>query len=513
MQVLNFPSPYRQGEAPYDIFKNRNKAILSIVGGIKGIIENKFINNQLKLIAGNIFNKMDEQKSAATVNLINEKPPDSIYPKELENTIGQFYDKFAMGPPGTPETGSMTPNSLLANKLPAIYGTAPTTTPSEETMIPKNDMYQLYNVIKDLPTDDINWENIYKKMTEKKPFWMGATESEQFVLNQMMGQVKDPRSKIASDINLANIVKEAFYPEEEKPTEWEKKTELFLQTNPTVDEVKEFVGGRIAPEKMSDFDKKWNLLMQRDHTAEEEKRLMGAYIETGTKTSIEDILTNIPEGFEISSFNRSTTGATSFSFKPVGTTTVWEFDTWDKAKAFADTHPQEGFIPKIETNKQGFDVNWYKTGTEGTLKPITGADIKTFGTMIYGDEKNPGIVTPEDYEKTKDYITRTEKNFPIPPYLEITEKNLEACLDAENKVTNIDLYKYLYEFYKNELKGGVPKYLPPEAIPVKKTGFFKNNTEYGSALADDYELDFEAMKKDNVSEEEIMKKLEEIGER
>lgn len=35
----------------------------------------------------------------------------------------------------------------------------------------------------------------------------------------------------------------------------------------------------------------------------------------------------------------------------------------------------------------------------------------------------------------------------------------------------------------------------------------------GSALADDYELDFEAMKKDGVTEDYIQKKLQEISER
>jgi hypothetical protein len=521
LQVLQFPSQYQPGETPYQIFQDRMAAITSIVTGIKNIISNKYINKQNSMIAENIQNEIDKQKAIDLSNLIMSPAPDEIYPANLEDTIGQFYDKFAaMGPMMKKETmmgnlpypeiktGPMTQKEIMTGGLPSVGGITPTVAPTTtEAMIPKTDLYQLYNVIKDLPTGEITWDNIYKKMTEKKPYFMGTTAPEQFVLNQMLGQVTDPRAKIASDINLAKLVKEAFEPE--KLTEWEKKTELFLQTNPTDEEIKEFVGGRIAPEKMSDFEMKWNLLMQRDHTVEEEKELIGAFVESETKLSVKDILANIPEGFEISSLNVSTTGTTSFSYKPIGTTTAWEFNTWDEAKEFLRTHPQEGFIGKIETHGKGFDLTWYeKSGTEG-LNPITGPDIKTFETMLYGDEDYFGVKTPEEYEKAVDYIRRTKKDFPIPTFLEIVEKNLGRCLDNNNNVLDIDLYSQFYEYYKNELKGKPPKYLPPELI--SKTGIFKN--KYGSALADDYELDFEAMKKDGVTEEEILKKLQGIEER
>ncbi len=521
MKVLSFPSAYRQGERPYDIFKDRMAAISSIADGIKNIISNKYINKQNAMIAENIQNEIDKQKAIDLSNLIMSPPPEEIYPANLEDTIGQFIDKFAMGPMMKKETmmgnlpspttgmGPMTQKEIMTGGLPAVGGTTPTAAPTTEAMIPKTDLYQLYNVIKDLPSGQMTWDNIYKKMTEKKPWFMGTTGPEEFVLNQMMGQVSDPRAKLASDINLAKLVKEAFYPEAEKPTEWDKRLDIFLQTNPTVDEVKKFVGGYVEPDKLSDFETKWNLLMQRDHTVEEEKKLMGAYIETGTKLNVKDIFENISEGFEISSFNMSTTGATSFSFKPVGTTTAWEFDTWDEAQEFLRTHPQEGFIGKIETNKKGFDVTWYQKGTTEGLKPITPSDIKSFEIMLYGDEESPGVITPEDYEKITDYIRRTDKDFPIPEYVKITEMNLSKCLNVDNSVLDIELYRYFYQFYKVALKGKPPKYLSPEFI--EKKGFFKN--KYGSALADDYELDFEAMKKDNVTEEDVWKKLQEIGER
>ena len=200
MRVLNFPSQYRQGEAPYDIFKDRMAAISSIASGIKSIIANKFINKQNAMIAENIQNEIDKQKAIDLSNLILSDPPDEIYPANLEDTVGQFYDKFAMFGElaqkekrmGMPmgEMGQITKEEL---GLPAVGGISPTPAPTTEAMIPKNDLYQLYNAIKDLPTGEISWDNIYKKMTEKKPWFMGATGPEEFVLNQMMGQVSDPR--------------------------------------------------------------------------------------------------------------------------------------------------------------------------------------------------------------------------------------------------------------------------------------------------------------------------------
>ena len=150
------------------------------------------------MIAENIQNEIDEQKAIDLSNLILSDPPDEIYPANLEDTIGQFIDKFAMGP--------MMKKEQMMGNLPAVGGTAPTVTPTTEAMVPKTDIYQLYNAIKEIPTGQITWDNIYKKMTEKKPWFMGATGPEEFVLNQMMGQVGDPRSKLASDINLSKIV-------------------------------------------------------------------------------------------------------------------------------------------------------------------------------------------------------------------------------------------------------------------------------------------------------------------
>jgi len=496
MRVLNFPSSYKSGETPYSIFKDRMTAVSSIATGIKNIIANKFINKQQAMIAENIQNEIDEQQATDIVELILSDPSDEIYPTDpsVEEIVGQFVKKYAMGPMRQRET---------------MMGNLPDTTitePTAESTIPKTDLYRLYNAIKDLPTGQMSWEGIYKKMVEKKPWFMGTTGPEEFVLNQMLASVKDPISKMTSDIKLAQLVKEAFYPEAEKPTEYDKKLDLFLQTEPTVDEVKKFVGGWIAPEKMSDFDKRLATFMLTEPTVPEMKKFLGGYITPETTGyDIKSIMANIPEGFELGSYNISSTGKPSFSFRRKGSTTGYEFETWDEAVAFRDTHPQEGWVAKIETEKGGYNVNWYK-GTEGAQ--LTSSDIKSFNQMIYGpDPETPGIITPEDYEKVKGSIKATKKNFPMPEYLEIAEMNLSKCLNRDNTVLDMGLYEYFYRFYEKALEGKPPKYLPPKVIKEMKTGFFKNKISYGSALVDDYEMDFEAMKKDNVTEEDVWKEL------
>lgn len=508
MKIISPGSAYAPGQTPYDIFKDRMTAISSIAAGIKNMIANKYINNQMTMIADNILNKVDEAKSTELIDLITGKPPEEIYPDNLEDTVGAFIDKFAMGPMMQKET--------MMGNLPALTGPAPA---PGETMIPKPNINQLFSAISSMPSGDVNWANLFKTMTEKKPWFMGPTGPEGIVMEKMMGQIPDKKAELEADIELAKLVQETFYPKPEKPTDWDKRLELFLQTDPTVDEVKKFIGAYIAPDRISDFDKRFAIFMQTDPTVPEMKKFLGGYIAGTTPVDIESIFANIPPGFELSSYNISTTGAPSFSFRPIDKTTPWEFDTWDEAVAFRDTHPQEGFVAKIETHGEGFDLTWYKGGTEDELKPITPSDIKSFTNMFFGDE-SPGVVTPEDYKRVKDLVERTGKNFPIPEYIEIAETNLKRCLDEEGVIAKytegpdegkpaIELYKYFYKYYKDALKGEAPKYLPPELI--ERTGLLKKG--YGSALVEDYELDFVAMKKDGVTEEDIEKKMKEISER
>jgi hypothetical protein len=474
MKIISPGSAYAPGQTPYDIFKDRMVAISSIASGIKEMIANKYVNNQITMIADNILNKIDETKSTELIDLITGKPPEEIYPDNLEDTVGAFIDKFAIGPMMQKEKmmgnlGGGTPQGTL----PALTGPAPA---PGETMIPKPDISQLFSAISSMPSGDVNWANLFKTMTEKKPWFMGPTGPESVVMEKMMGQMKDPKAELEADIELAKLVEETFYPKAGKPTDFDKRLATFMMTDPTVPEMKKFLGGHIAGT---------------------------------TPVDIESIFANIPEGFELSSYNISTTGAPSFSFRPTDTTTPYEFKTWDEAKAFLDTHPQEGFVGKIETEKGGFDVTFYKGGTEDELKPITPSDIKSFNTMLFGDGEFPGVTTLAEYEKVKDYIVRSKKDFPTPEYLEIAETNVGRCLDTDNSVLDIELYRFFYKYYKEALKGKTPKYLPPEMI--EKTGFWKN--KFGSALVEDYELDFAAMKKDGVTKEDIEKKLKEISER
>lgn len=303
MKVLNFPSAYRAGERPYDIFKDRMTAITSITGGIKDMISNKYINKQMAMIAENIQSEIDKQKVIDLTHLISGSPPDEIYPANLEDTIGQFIDKFTMGPMMRKET--------MIGGLPSVGGATPT--PTTEAMIPKTDLYQLYNAIKELPSGKVSWDNIYKQMTEKKPWFMGTTGPEQYVIDQMMGQSGDPRAKMTSDINLAKLVKDSLFPEEEgakikseidffrldpvgyaemlklkqsitgdKKTAWEIEAEHLLKFREagliSDDELKKGMGVYIKPEEMSEFDKKFALAQQLNLTDDEWKKFFGVLI-------------------------------------------------------------------------------------------------------------------------------------------------------------------------------------------------------------------------------------------
>jgi hypothetical protein len=289
-------------------------AVSSLADGIKQMISNKYINKQNTMIADNIQNQIDEQKSNELVNLISAPPSEDIYPAQLNETVGAFVDKYVMSPMMQKEQAGMgltpTDTPLDTSILPQVpqQATQQQSTPnavSGETMLPKSNVQQLYNIIKEMPTNEISWDGIYNKMTEKKPYFMGETESEKFVINQMMAQSKDPRDKLESDINLAKLVDEALYPKPDKatsdferyqqdpeaykafkeagrtpkaPTEFDKKLEILRTLGASPDEFKKLLGTFIAPDKQSDFEKKWDILMARDHTIAEEDKLLGTYI-------------------------------------------------------------------------------------------------------------------------------------------------------------------------------------------------------------------------------------------
>jgi len=495
MKVLQFPSAYQSGQTPYDIFKDRMTAIGSIADGIKNIIANKFINNQLKMLADNILNEIDEQKSTELINLILEEPSDEIYPADLEDTVSQFVDNFAMmGPmmkkesmmgnlpsPG-PGLGPMAQKEVMTGGLPAAGGVAPTPTPTTETMIPKTDISQLYNAIKSMPSGQVNWANLLKTITEKKPWFMGGpTGPEQYVLDQMSGQITDPRAKMIGDINLAKLVQETFYPEEERPGKYPYTREEVLE----YESLKE-----------------------------------------AGKPDIKSILENIPEGFELSSFNVSTTGLPSFSFKPIDKTTDWEFDTYDEAQEFAKTHPQEGFIPKIETNKQGFDVNWYqKTGTT-TIKPPTIYEAKAIEETLMNNVENMSDMAYE-LDKLKSQGKDTSFYETKEYYAKLMKKKYDEAIDVikyctqgiksgkevdEDELNYKETYQEWYEKLKNydqEYFNVTGNHLLEEESEIAKTGEANKILELAKEMIAEKksleDLDLDKVKSMGIDIEELKK--------
>ena len=97
MNVLQFNSPYHQGERPYDIFSDRMAAVSSLADGIKQIISNKYINKQNSALADGISSAISEQQSNELINMIESPPPEEINPPQLEETVGAFVDKYVMG--------------------------------------------------------------------------------------------------------------------------------------------------------------------------------------------------------------------------------------------------------------------------------------------------------------------------------------------------------------------------------------------------------------------------------
>jgi len=421
MRVLSFPSAYGQGERPYDIFKDRMAAISSIVGGIKNIIANKYINKQNAMIAENIQTAIDEQKAIDLSNLIMGSPPEEIYPANLEDMVGQFIDKYAMGPMmkkeimtgGLPAPAAQTgvPSGVIpTGTLPSVAPTAmPTTTPTTETMIPKMDIYQIYNAVKDLPTGEISWDNIYKKMTEKKPFWMGTTGPEQYVLNQMLEQVKDPRAKIESDINLAKLVEETFAPEEAK------RPGKYPYTEEEVKEYELYKKSLEPPEEQIDFDK-LNEFLEANNM-----KLSGVSVNPKTgnlsysfgSKSIEkswgeflgeaNEFIKLNPDYEVTSTNPKT-GSVTISKKGVGVAET-KPPTYTTAEKI-----EEGFMEKVETIQDftselnrlkalKIDVSMYET-TEYFAELMKKKHRETVSYIKYAFDKITAGVGEEIHEKS-----------------------------------------------------------------------------------------------------------------
>ena len=503
MKVLQFPSAYPSGQTPYDIFKDRMTAIGSIADGIKNIIANKFINNQLKMLADNILNEVDEQKANELVNLINEEPSDEIYPANLEDTVSQAVEYLKMGPMmkkeimmgNLPNLNQGMPQATTG--LPAMGGATPT--PTTETMIPKTDIYQLYNAIKSMPSGQVNWANLLKTMMEKKPWFMGGTTGpEEYVLNQMTGQITDPREKMLANINLTKLYQETFYPEAETKEIFNPKQ--FLQEHPdmTITGYNSNTGGY-------SFGKKE---------------------EPESKLDVKDIFENIPEGFEISNIHMTGTEIDSYSLKPIDTTKDWEFDTYDKAEEFLRTHPQEGFIGKIETHGKGFDVTYYqKSGT--TEKPPTIYEAKSIEETFMNNVENMSDMAYEldklksqgketSFYETKEYYAKLmkKKYDGMLEYVNFALSKINAGEEIHEKTGKKfkDLYSEYYEKLKNydqEYFNVTGQHLLEEESEIAKTGeankilsLAQEMIDRGLSLGD---LDLNKLKSDGIDIEELKK--------
>jgi len=295
MRVLQFPSQYRQGETPYDIFKNRMAAVNSLVKGIKGMIENKYNKGLIDTTIGQLEKARSEQEVTDMVDLLNADPGEEIYPggtAKIEEIAGQFVDTFnvmgnmmkgreGMASPGMPSMGGM-PSGMPSG-----------TPPTSETMIPKGDKAQLLNAIMNVPEGQMDFTPILNYMKEHRPKMMGSfSPMEEWVMNQALGQ-ESPKEKLSKDVKLATeyweyskepekarITNEVEFAREDPEgyrnflqqkealdiTTKEKDTQMYIgmynRKEISRDELMKLLGGYVAPEKLSDFEKKWNMFIK-----------------------------------------------------------------------------------------------------------------------------------------------------------------------------------------------------------------------------------------------------------
>ena len=426
MNVLNFQSPYKQGERPYDIFKDRMAAVSSLADGIKQMISNKYINKQNSALADGISSAISEQQSNELINMIESPPPEEINPPQLEETVGAFVDKYVMGSMTQKEQQMGLNAPLNTSILPQVpqqgsqqvsqQNTLPNAPTTGETMLPKSNVQQLYNTIKEMPTNEISWDNIYKEMTAgKKPYFMGETESEKFVMGQMINQVKDPRNKLESDVNLTTLVNEALYPETAKRqgkypyTEQEVKDyEMFKQTLEPPEEQIDF-------DKLNEFIEANNMKLSGVNVNPKTGNLSYSFGSKGTDKSWGEVIGQANEfislnpGYEITSTNPNT-GSVSISKigAPSGATTP-KAPTYNTA-----TKIDEGFRKKVENmddfvaeikrlQSLNIDTKAYET-TEYYAKLMKEKFEKQMSFVDYASSKiEAGIESDEEYNYRQKY--------------------------------------------------------------------------------------------------------------
>jgi len=479
MRVLQFPSQYREGEAPYDIFKDRMAAIGSIVEGIKGIIENKYNKGLIDTTIDQLEKARSEQQVTDMIDLLNAEPGEEIYPggiAKIEEMAGQFVDTFnIMGKitQGGLSTNAMGRMAQMDGGLPS--GIPPTgTPPTSETMIPKGDKAQLLNAIQNIPEGQMDFAPILNYMKEHRPKMMGSfSPMEEWVMNQALGQ-ESPKEKLSKDLALAKSYSD-YFAEPTGEKSWEQ----------TLEEANELVKNNPGYEVTSMNPKTGSITISKKEVKPEIKW--------------EEVNERIKEyGLKLTGMNvNPNTGSVSYSFSS-GETMTWE-ETLVKANEFMQDNPD---YEVTSTNPKTGSVTISKKGEAGEdkLKDLTGTDINTFNKMFYGDENDWGAITPEEYEEAVASWGSMKKNKPAPEHISILEKALQDCLGTDNKIISRDeknkstdewfkIYEWIYPYYKDALKGESPKYLPPEEI--KKVGAIEGaltgggvaKGDYGSALA------------------------------
>ena len=223
MQVLNFPSPYRQGEAPYDIFKDRMAAITTIVQGIKGRILNKYNKGLLDTTIDQLNKSLTQDQATETINLLNADPGEDIYPGGIEEMAGKFVDTFNV-------MGKLAQKESTMGGMRSMQGIPPTQgmPPTSEVMLPKGDKAQLLNAIQNMPEGQMDFAPILNYMKEHRPSMMGTfSPMEEWVMNQALGQ-ESPKEKLSKDLALAKSYSD-YFTGTEKPS---SELEHWLQEHP-----------------------------------------------------------------------------------------------------------------------------------------------------------------------------------------------------------------------------------------------------------------------------------------
>jgi len=373
MKMLNFPSPYRSGESPYEIFSDRMAAVTQIVQGIKGRILNKYNKGVMDTIIGQLEKALTADQQTETINILNAEPDESIYGDQdkLMETAGKLVDTFNIaGNLLAKKESTMSPTPSMRG-IPATTGMPPTS----EVMIPKGSREEIFNAVMAMPEGLMDLQPIFDYMKEHRPGLMGSMSStEQWVMDQAMGQISDPKEELGKNLDLANKISD-FYKE---PTE--KRAGKYPYSEAEVKDYELWKKSQEAPETQIDFDKLNEFIEAND------MRLSGVNVNPGTgnlsysfaakstdKTWGEFIgeaneFIKLNPDYEVTSTNPKT-GSVTIEKKGIGTT-EGKPPTYTTAEKI-----EEGFMEKVE-NVQDF-------GNELKRLQGLGIDTSTFETTEY----------------------------------------------------------------------------------------------------------------------------------